>query len=412
MGYSENSLKKGLDMHVGSDTMLFWLTIMLWSQRILVQYARVIIIRLPIIGIMADTLISLMYIVLILFSLPAIVRRLRGVDYGFGIGVVAVYLLNYVAFPDNEGYLDRNMETFLLSTFPLYYIGVSMDYKKIYPWLYRVSMITIFLFSVYNLFISNALQESGAIEAGDMWASYNLLPHVAVVILQTLRKAKAMNIIASVVGIAMLMSLGTRGTIVCLAVVIAIYLIAFREYRYPALARIGIIAAAFLLLVFLDDIMRFLQEIVEKLGMSVRIFEKYFDGELLEDSGRSRIQDRLMELVRENPVKGYGLFADRSKLGSYAHHIVIELWVNFGVIVGTGLLAAILALLVKTSRRLKDAEGEVLLILPLFGAGLVKLFMSGSYLNETNFFLLLGLCVCVVRNHSIGSLNDGLAERR
>lgn len=386
------------------ETALFLLTLMLWCRRILMTYVRAFLMRLPVIGRMADEIIIVCYVMLIIFALPEIFRKLRLIDIYFGLAVSLVCVFNYALFPRNVEMLNEHLPTFLFYTFPLYFIGLSMDRGKMYPWLYRFSVLTIILFTLYKLFVTAPMTDTQSVYEGDMWSSYNLLPHVSVVALHMLRKPRILNTGATVIGIVMLASLGTRGSLLGVIVVIAIYLLFFKKYRYPRVTRLLIILSALLILLFMDGIMLLLQELSENMGLSVRIFEKYFEGSLSESSSRELIRTLLMQRIKENPVFGHGLYADRTYIGTYAHNIIIELWLDFGVLAGTGIFAAMIAVFLKTMKQLKKAPDEILLLLPLFAAGFLKLFLSVSYLEEIYLFWLIGLCVSFVRESNNQSL--------
>ena len=73
---------------------LFLLTLLIWSDRILLRYARSIALRLPIIGSVVDILITILYIALIALALPEILKRLKATDILFGAAVITVCIVN------------------------------------------------------------------------------------------------------------------------------------------------------------------------------------------------------------------------------------------------------------------------------------------------------------------------------
>ena len=372
---------------------LFFLTLLIWIDRILLEYVRAVIMRLPLIGSMADFIITGIYIVLVILALPRIFKSMRTVDFLGGLIVLVICLLNLILFPDNAENLEEYLPVFLLYTLPLYYIGLSLDFQKIYPWLYRLSLITIIAFTIYKLFINEPMDETQSLYEGDMWGSYNLLPHVGLVVMRMLKKPNVLNISLSAIGILMIASLGSRGPLFCILLMIALYLFMFKKYKHPVLVKFSFLALAVIVLIGLDAIMMFLYDLSDNLGLSIRIFDKYFDGALTDSSGRDRIREALFEAIRENPIIGLGLYADITSTGSYAHNIIIELWVEFGIIFGTGLFIWLTYIIARTIVKLRQLNDWVLLVLPLFVSGFVKLFLSGSCLNELYFFLLLGICV-------------------
>ena len=375
------------------------LILLLWVDRILLEYFRAVFMRLPFIGSMADFIIYGVYILLIILALPGIFRNMRAIDFIGGLIVFVVCILNFLLFPDNAETLEENLPVFLLYTFPLYYVGLSLDFQKIYPWLYKLSLVTIVAFTIYKLFINEPMDETQSLYQGDMWGSYNFLPHVGVVAMRMLKKPNILNVSLSVIGIFMIAFLGSRGPLFCILLMIALYLFMFKKYKHPVLVKVSFLCLAALVLIGLDAIMLFLYDLSDNLGLSIRIFEKYFDGGLTDSTGRDNIQEALFALIQENPIVGHGLFADITATGSYAHNIVIELWVEFGLLLGTGIFIWLTCIIIKPILKWRQLHDWGLLILPLFVSGFVKLFLSGSYLNEIYLFLLLGICVNWQRWH-------------
>lgn len=360
-------------------------------------YVRWVIMRLPIIGSMADEIIFMTYIAVIVLALPQIINRTRISDIAFGIITVAICLINIILFPSNASALEENLPTFLFYTFPLYYVGLSMDYKKFYPWLYWLSIITIIAYSARRIFVAAPMDDAQSQYQGDMWEAYNMLPHVCVVVLAALKKPAILNTMVSTVGIIMLASLGSRGPLLCLLIMMSVYLMLYKKYKRPNLSKVIILVVAAVILVYLDNIMIGMRDIAENMGLSVRVFDLYLEGEIAESRERAIIRKTLMRMIKDNPVFGYGLYSDYTAVGIYAHNIVLELLLTFGVIAGGGLFSVLIILLLKALITAKRSDSFAIIILPLFASGFIKLFLSGSYMSEINLFLLLGICISEFR---------------
>lgn len=389
------------------ETALFLLTLLLWIDRILLTYIRAVMLALPIVGGLADAIISAVYIVLVVFSVPQVLRRIRLSDLGLVFLIILVCVLNYVLFPANADMLDRYLPTFLFFTFPLYFIGLSLDFEKIYPWLYGLSLLTIPAFTAHKVLVSAPMTDAQSVYAGDMWAAYNLLPHVCVVAVAMFKKAGTINVVLTITGIIMIASMGSRGPLLCAVAAMAVYLLFFKKYRRPVLACFLIIVLAVTAVLGMDTIMHFLHDMAKGMGLSVRIFEKYFEGAISDSSGRDIIAGQLYERIGENPVVGYGLFADRVAIRSYAHNISVELWHSCGVIFGTAILGAVIVVLLRAAKVVKKVEQYALLFVPLLFAGFIKLFFSSSCLEDMYLFLLLGVSIRIARDKNEKVRNTG-----
>lgn len=382
-----------------SELSLLLLTLMIWSHRILLQYVESAIMRIPIIGPITEQITIIAYFILIVFSLPKIFSKIKAIDFLFWIFVAAVYLLNFIVFPANDSYLQEHLVSFLFFVFPLYYIGLSMNYERIYPWLYRISAITIIVFTFSKLFISAPMDEVESVYQGDMWGAYNVLPHVCVIAIGMLKKATIVNVTLSSMGIILITFLGSRGPLICVSLAVLVYLVLFKSFKRPVLSW-GLIIATFLLVAInLENIILFLYDLADNAGLSVRVFEKFLEGSLSNPSSRNVLADKLSQMIAEKPFLGNGLFSDRVAIDTYAHNIAIELWLDFGIVLGTAILGGMLFILAKTSLLLKKHRDYALLFIPLLFSGFIKLFLSNSYLEEMYLFLLLGVAVNFARAH-------------
>lgn len=378
---------------------LFVLILLLWIDRILLTYIRAVIMSLPIIGFMADYIITGVYILLIVFSIPEILRRMRRNDFIFLFVTLIVCLFNYIMFPENVEIMNEMLPGFIFFTFPLYFIGLSFDFERIYPWLYRLSLVTIVAFTLYKLFVSAPMTEIQSLYHGDMWGSYNILPHVCVVAIAMLKKPGFINVVLTMIGIIMVAFLGSRGPLICTVLSMATYLVFFKKYKRPFVAYTVIAISAVLVIVGLNPIMEQLYILSKEAGLSIRVFEKFFEGSISDSSSREYIAERLYERISDNPILGYGLYSDRVVLGTYAHQVAIELWHAFGILFGTAILGTIIIILARAAKIIKQKEEYALIFLPLLFAGFVKLFLSSSFLEEVNLFLLLGISVSLIRNN-------------
>ena len=88
-------------------------------------------------------------------------------------------------------------------------------------------------------------------------------------------------------------------------------------------------------------------------------------------------------------------------IGIYAHNLLIELWVEFGLIIGTVLLLSLVITLWRAYIN-SNSEVEKGIIITMLCASFFKMFLSGSYIDEGPIFLLIGLCVGVIRKNSVG----------
>ena len=374
---------------------------MVWCQTILMQYLRAVIMRFPIIGTAPDEVLTFLYIAIILLSISEIKFHMG--DFIGILSMLLIFLISPIVFPDTFVFWKEEYTRFLLQVFPLYIIGVSIgnhkdDWDNILHILYILSVVSIIVRIVYYYTNGTEMSQIQSLYAGDMDGAYNLLPHLCLVIYHVIKKATVFNVSVLAVGSVFLMFLGTRGAVLIEIICFVLVVLFFAKWKYKVL-KIVLISTAVIVFLYsplLEKTVLELYKLADGLGLSVRIFDHFLNGELTDSTGRDVIANTLYEFLSENSL-GYGLYADRLLAGgAYAHKIYLELWIQFGVILGTIIFAFILIVPVRAFFKTKNDDIKGLLI-ALYCSGVLKLFLSSSYLREGLFFMLLGLSVSTIR---------------
>lgn len=376
------------------------LTLWVWIQPILLQYIRAVIMRLPFIGDYADILLTCIFVVLILFSLPYL--RIGKADLIFLVSTVLVFLLECFFYTDNQQYLDQYMVDFVICTLPIYVVGVSLGYtknkEKIIYLMYLLSYATLTSAILYRFIFGSPMSAAVSQYKGDMDHAYKVLPYCCLIAHYSIKEKNVWNVAFAILGGFYLLMLGTRGAALLYLVLVVLLLIMGTKSK-GMIIRIGAVFSAlgaFVVSPLYNASLLWMSRLAQQLGLSIRIFDKLMSGAGMASSGRDVIAQTLLSAVAEKPLWGYGIGGDRMLAGTYAHNIVLELWVDFGVIIGT-ILFVILLIIIFQGYIKAMGEKEKGLILILFFSSFCMLFLSGSYLDNRLLFFLLGLCATSIR---------------
>lgn len=366
---------------------------MVWANTTLVTYLRAILIRIPYIKDIRETIVSFIFALLAILAIPYIQKHVTAAMLLTYMGICALYLLNFLFYPQNQEALELYIGRFLVKSLPLMFIGVSIDLHKHFKMLYYLSLIVVVMRFFHHIII-----EPVAVVAGDMNSSYQLLPHVCMVLVNALNKRNFINIFVSVLGIFSILAYGSRGPVLCIGTLVISYMFLFKKiHKHPfvfSVTMIFIIAVVF----WYEAIVVFLLELIGRVGLSTRILDMLLAGNIMDESGRDVIQRQLLEAISENWF-GYGIAGDRAIAGSYSHNLLIELWVSYGVIPGTIMFVGLAFFLIKSLILRGEEHAEVVIISTvLFSSTVVKLFVSSSYLQEPLLFLLFGMIVAENKN--------------
>lgn len=367
--------------------------LIVWGA-ILLGYWRGINNHIPILGTMTDELEWCIVLAPILLSLPKLLKRITMSDHMFVFACFIWYVVNILLYPQNEEFLLERLFSFSILTLPYYYIGVSLDVKRFYKAFYYISIIAIYMCAFYELLYAQSAPYTGDTSEYNMGLAYDILPHVLMVSWWALKKLGLFNIVSMLLGLMLLLSLGTRGPVICAIVFIAVYLLFIRPSKYQKTMRIATISLTIVAVSFLDQFMMFMQMLTFQLGMSTRIFDKYFEGEMETSEGRDYIRNTLLsELTTDNSLFGHGILGSYPYVGTYPHNIVLDFLFSFGWIFGILILVCICLLMVKMLIRCRKNEDLLVFGLLLIVGSILKMCFSGTYIDDTLFFFLIGYCV-------------------
>ena len=365
-----------------------------WCRSILVDFFWGILLRIPIINQAPDLLFTTLIICVIAVALPFIIRHIRLKDVVIYLFICALYSLTWMYSTQNSQTLSDYAISFMCLCLPLYFVGVCCDFSAIKVQLYYLSLISIIAMFLYKIVFK--VNPTGSID--DMNAAYNVLPHVLMVLLVTLREPNWMRVIISMLGSIMLLSFGTRGPMVCIVVFFIIYLIAFKKWKHPLFIRSAIILIGIGIIYFSEPIILSLQFITSGLGMSSRVYTRLLDGSFLSSWGRDEIYSKIIPAIMQKPWTGYGFAGDRLILNDYSHSIILELWASFGIPVGSVIFVTILSIIIRGIIKSKDEEEKAFLLV-LVCSSVLKLMLSSTYLNDRILYLLIGFCVFIIRRN-------------
>lgn len=387
-----------ISIKITSEAAYKILVALVWTQSILMDYARAVLLRIPIINIMPDAFIALVYLLFIIISIPFIARSTKLRDCTFYLIVSAIYIISILIVTDNE-ILKNYAFMFLISSLPLYFIGLNLDDGYFKSFLYKLSILSIVALLFYIMVLGGSSIDYSLSSNEDIYNAYKLLPHLLLVLTIAFDRPNIINIVISLIGAALLLSFGSRGPLVCVILFCALFLI-IRQHNKTK-SRVVLVVATCIICFLFDSILELLHRLAVTMGMSTRITSKLMDGSFFTHlSGRDIIQNRIINAISLKPWTGYGFAGDRAILhglvDTYSHNIVLELLCSFGIPMGVVLTITLFVIIFRGYRStFLQFSKEIFLV--FFCSTILKLMVSGTYLNEPLLFLFLGLCVRNIR---------------
>lgn len=346
----------------------------------------------------------LLCIVLFLYS----INYMQGYVKSKHVVALLLYVLfYYICFfnPDATDYLIKYQETFLWAI-PMFFIGLSIDISRTKELLYYASILEICISSYYLLSFTHSADYSGSAEflEDNMNQAYGFLTPLIYLVwyifetfsIKSIRTY--INIAVIFLGFFTMSVLGTRGPIICLLIFCLLYILLFKINKHRIAYLLFFSACVFVVNQFLESFLIYMELLSDDLGFSARVFTSFLNDDFASSegtSGRTDIYAKAWILINDSPAIGYGFFGYNNKLfGHYAHNFVLDVLLTFGYGIGIPCLMYLFWMTAKSFLRNISYENKSFLLV-LFGAGIISLFFSNTFVVSKMFYLFIGYAIQV-----------------
>lgn len=325
----------------------------------------------------------------------------------FGLVCVTVLtaFISYVICPEVEQAYSYYFSFILTRIIPALYFTIYIDKQKLvltFEYLKKYRLLWLLYAIVGILWIP---LHTNSWNQYSMTYGYNLLIPACLVFYCFIRYAKIKWLFyGSVFGVFMLLR-GSRASVLCLMVfIILAYVMIHKEnINKGKLARIIVLLiVGIIVLMNFKNIISLLRNIFPSSRTLVLLASN-----INFDSGRSNIQSLYWDAINAHPFRVNGIFSDRIyysnlmrgayDMTNYPHNFIVELFYQWGIPLGIIVFIVLVVGIIKSiwySNKNDDAE-LISFILIMFVAGFLKLFFSASYLVSVEFYLLVGIVICV-----------------
>lgn len=335
----------------------------------------------------------------------AVIRAVLVLNRTERVGLLFLELffgISYLVCISNNLFLRENYQLYLISTLlvcvPLCVFCASFnDISNLYGILLKASIINAVILILYM--ITYDLHETSIY---DMSGAYQLLFCFSIQLNEVIShkpKKRFLYYILIALELYYIFVRGSRGPLFC--VVIFVCLLIFTQFRHNRRAvLLSLCGIALFIAVYVNyyQVLSLMSTFFQNSGTTSRTFQAILNRTLLNDSGRSELLRIARQCIKDNPILGYGASADCKLLGgAYVHNLPYELAIDFGIPLGGLLFLAVsIGILISVFKE-NGIKTEIIIILVV--SGYVMLFMSGTYLQNVYFFMLVGTMIC--QNHWI-----------
>ena len=394
--YSNKSLRISQTVSGTSNTLpKILLGLLAFCEKNIVRYGLYVFSMLPKIGFLSKYILLVLYLVLI-FLCIAKKNKVGVTELLVPLFMVSAILLTFVFYPQNAKYItdSKNFWNIIFPCLRWFIVGlIIIPDKFMIDLLGKASCLAIIVETAFLIFY---MIPNGLVVSDDMSRAYQLLPNVMLAFNYAFNSKKATAIFLSLVGLLYLLSLGTRGPFLILIVFIVIKFVRTNilSSKRKLLSVLGVCVLGVILLVpkIYISIFTLIKNIIGKTGLSTRILDFLIEGTTIsETGGRDDLFKTALELISERPLLGHGVYGEWPVVYWNIHNMYLELWIHYGVILGSLLLIWGINLIAKTYFKTKNSYAkDIILIFTSFV--FFRGFFGGSYLMYGVFFLL-GLCI-------------------
>lgn len=341
---------------------------------------------------LATYLCSAIYFAIIMCALPVIMKRINYKDVIVLLLIIIVLICSYLLFPHTRTRMGERL-IYFFQALPWLFVGrCVVDYRLLLSWLEKAAMVTIIFGAVYYFIRIVNMYDNNY---NNMVYAYKFLPSCIIMAYDLVRNINIKNIIFNIIGISVLFLCGCRGAILCFAVALLIFIYFFAGKRWYKVAATLIFASAILFIMtdYFSLTAIYIYGLLRSMGVNNRIFRQILADTISDGTGRDLIAKQVILGISKRPLTGYGLYGDvnLNDFGVYSHNIILELMASFGVPIGLLIFLTLMVSFLISMISKKFITEYRIVLLVFFCAGVIKLFVSGSFLEEAYLFLLVGM---------------------
>ena len=230
------------------------------------------------------------------------------------------------------------------------------------------------------------------------------------------------DLILSALGGFIILIVGCRGAVISIAVFFLLYMLGYympKGGKGVGIRKLLVILLIVAVAVFSEQILTLISYGLNRVGLTSRTVNKLIagSGAFIESEGRQAIWRQALENIG---FFGKGLFGDRTVIineygqATYAHNLLLEIMVDFGLAVGVAVLICFIVLFIRAYKYSLKMGSSLLIKVTFVMISIVfaKHMISTSFLTSFDFWFYFGLAVCIVTNRDkIMQSGHGMIEK-
>lgn len=225
---------------------------------------------------------------------------------------------------------------------------------------------------------------------------YNVLLYAIVFFYEAMMHKRPSDILASVIGLFMILSYGSRGPVLFIGVFLMLLCFTqLKDSKKKWVILLVVIPLILFFYIFYDFLMLLLIRLLSSINISSRFITKLLEGSVSDDNGRNVIWEASINMIKDNPL-GYGAMGSKHIISQYnyagyPHSVVLEMMIDFGVIFGSIILIFLFSNAFKLLFLKSNSEWRDVFL--VFLSSSCALFISLCFWSTTAFWASIALGV-------------------
>lgn len=308
-------------------------------------------------------------------------------------GTITIFLLNMVFVPNLS--VNAYFKEFIIYVIPLLIIfSFSLKYKLLTKTMFYYAMIGT-MFSMILIITKNEVIYDY------MTFGYHIILFVSFIILYSFYNKKRKIFIISIFIIPVVLIYTSRAAwlvLLCIGITVVILEIKSRKQKLVLL----IIGTA-IVSNGINILKWFINYILAELNINSYASKNILvmlNSVSLEDNlgDRYYLYKNSIEAINSHLLFGMGIGKFQDVYNIYPHNIILDIYVTFGIIVGTGIIVALVILGIKSFALTKNSGIEIKVILVFISCNMIKLLFSKTFIYEQSFWLYIVFCLNLLNN--------------
>lgn len=321
--------------------------------------------------------------------------------------LINVFLLE----KEKDAYLYLTLST-MIKCYPMYFIGKAIQKKSktIEKILQACPIVTASIFLFFLFIAGNNIYGNGVIKYSQS-LGYSLVMSACIAFFYSL-EGKLYQILLAIILLYGILLSGARGPLLCICLAIGFMII--NKFAKLSVRNIAIIGISFLIMIVLfinyEAILMFFETTLGENGYNVRSVQLLLSGIFFESGARVALYDAAIKGIIEKPFCGKGIYYSRQYIlqyallseqkrangvstGSYVHNFFLELPLQYGIFIALILIIIFIGLLILNFKICYKDKIKFLIFIMLLARGFFPLLVSGTYVHNEEFYLLIGFMV-------------------